>query len=240
MRRTGPGIGRRWRRIALGVLGAIVLLLVLAQIFLPGIAAQKVRDRVGRYGSVQSASVKAFPAIELLWENADSATVRAGRLRMTADQAADLLWSTRGVKDMDLDVETLTVDLSGQGPLTLHRVSLHKGAAQLKARAELSRSDLRASLPGLEIEPVASGGGQVEVQATGGLFGAKATVQAIVGPQDGKLVVQPQGFPLAGLGRLTLFADPRVLVQGVGLSVAPGAGAGSQADYQVRLQARLG
>jgi hypothetical protein len=228
----------------LGVLGAIVLLLVAAQIFLPGIAAQKVRERVARYGTVQSASVKAFPAIELLWEKADSATVRAGRLRMSATQAIDLLWSSRRVKNMDLGVETLTTSLSGLGALTLHHVSLQKRGEELHALAELSAADLRAAMPeGLEVKPLGSSGGNIEVQASGGLFGVNATVRAIVGPQEGKLVAQPQGFLFASLGRLTLFSDPRVDVQGVGLSAIPGgdetpAGTPSGA-YQVRLQARL-
>lgn len=235
MRRAVAGIGGSWWRIALGVLGVLVLLLVLAQIFLPGIAAQKVRERVARYGVVQSASVTASPAIELLWEKADSATVKAKSLRMTASQAIDLLWSNRGVHNLDLDVESFTFGLSGVGPLTLHHVSLHKRGNQLQTQAELSEADLRAAVPeGLEVTPLSSGGGQIELQASGGLFGVKASVRATLGPDQGKLVAQPQGFGFAGLGRLTLFSDPRVIVQGVGLSPIPAGG------YQVRLQARLG
>jgi hypothetical protein len=246
VRRAGAGSGRNWWLIAPGSLGAILLVvLVLAQIFLPGIAAQKVRERVGRYGTVQSASVKAFPAIELLWEKADSATVRAGRLRMSATQAIDLLWSSRRVKNMDLGVETLTTSLSGLGPLTLHHVSFQKRGDQLHVLAELSEADLRAAVPaGLEVKPLGSGGGQVELQASGGLFGIGATVPVILGPQEGKLVAQPRGLPFAGLARLTLFADPRVVVQGVALSAIPGGDetpAGTPSGgYQVRLLARLG
>ncbi len=223
------------------MLGAIVLLLVAAQVFLPGIAARVVRKRVARYGLVQSVSVKAFPAIKLLWEKADSATVSATHLRLTATQAADLLWSARNVHDMDLKVGTLTADLSGEGPLTVRHVTLHKRGAQLQAQAQLSQAALQAAAPGgIEIKPLSSGGGQVEVQASGQLFGVGASVRALVGPEEGKLVVQPQGLPFAGFARLTLFADPRVDVQGVGLSTLPAGPGVAPGEYQVRVQARLG
>ena len=74
---------RRAGRIAAWLAGAIVLVLVLAQLFLPGIAASRVRARVGKYGTVQSVSVKAWPAVKLLWGSADSVTVRAGSLSMS-------------------------------------------------------------------------------------------------------------------------------------------------------------
>jgi hypothetical protein len=224
------------------VLGAIVLLLVAAQIFLPGIAAQKARERVARYGTVRSAHVKAFPAIELLWGQADSATVKAGSLHMTTTQAADLLASTRGIKNMDLSVETLAVkDQLTVKPLVVRDVNLQKRGGQFDAQAQLRAGDLRAALDGsLEVQPVASGGGDIEVQASGGLFGVQASVRALVGPQEGKLVAQPQGFPLAGLARLTLFSDPRVFVEGVGASVAGGSLSAAAASYQVRVRARLG
>ena len=37
-----------------------------------GIAASRISSRVGRYGKVQSVSVSAWPAVELLWGHADS------------------------------------------------------------------------------------------------------------------------------------------------------------------------
>ena len=43
------------------------LVLALAQVLLPRIAASRISSRVGRYGTVQSVSVKAWPAVELLW-----------------------------------------------------------------------------------------------------------------------------------------------------------------------------
>ncbi len=65
---------------------------------------------------------------------------------------------------------------------------------------------------------LASEGGEVEVQAAGGLFGIRASIDAVAAPSDGKLVVHPVGALLSGL-QLTLFSDPHVYVQGVGASV---------------------
>src|ERR1700684_1113654 len=84
-------------RIALGVAGGVVLLLVIAQLLLPSLAAKRVRERLARYGTVKSASVSAFPAVELLWGKADSASVRAGALSMTPPQIGSLLWEGRQV-----------------------------------------------------------------------------------------------------------------------------------------------
>ena len=43
---------------------------------LPGIAAQRLRDRLSRSGRVLEVKVEAFPAIELLWHQADRVVVR--------------------------------------------------------------------------------------------------------------------------------------------------------------------
>lgn len=61
------------RRLAvLGVVALVVAVVVLgvAQLVLPGIAAQRIRSQLDRYGHVRSVSVSAFPAIELLWHRA--------------------------------------------------------------------------------------------------------------------------------------------------------------------------
>jgi hypothetical protein len=223
------GKARKLTWIASGVVVLVVAVLVLAQLVLPGVAAQKVRERVARYGTVESASVKVYPAIKLLWGRVDSAIVRAKSLRITVAQTGDLLWSTRPIDHLTLSADSLQV-----GSLKLSDVSLSKRGNALSAQASASEADLHASLPaGMDVQPVASGGGQVEVRVTGGLFGLQASVRALVSAQRGQLVVQPEGL-LGGLGRITLFADPRVLVQGVGVSREP-----NGAGFQLRIRARL-
>ena len=76
----------RARRIGAALLGAIVL----AQLFLPKIAAGRIASHLRKYGTVHNVSVSAWPALELLWRHADSVTVRAGGLRMSPNQTRKL------------------------------------------------------------------------------------------------------------------------------------------------------
>jgi hypothetical protein len=98
---------RKATRIALGTAATVVAVLGLAQLLLPGIAAQRVRDQLGHYGVVKSATVTALPAIELLWGRAQSATVSAENLDMSFSQAAELLWKARGVQRIDMTAESM-------------------------------------------------------------------------------------------------------------------------------------
>jgi hypothetical protein len=196
--------------LALWLLGAVVVVLGLAQIFLPKIAASRISSRLGKYGEVQSVHVSAFPAIELLWGDADSVTVHARTLKISPTQTGKLLHEARGLDRIDL-----TADSTSEGPLRLQLVSLRKHGAKLHAQGTVSPADIKAALPaGVSLQLVGSSGGKVEVRATGGLFGVGATVDAVAEAEGGKLVVRPRGFLLEAL-KLTLFSDPHVYVEGV-------------------------
>ncbi len=213
--------------------GAIVVVLVLAQFFLPRIAASRVRARVGKYGTVKSVSVSAWPAVELLWGKADSVDVRAGSLRMTPAQTAKLLVQARGVKRMSLTAESVT-----EGSLRLHDASFEKHGRTLKGAASTSQADVKQALgAGIEVRLLNSHDGQVEVSASGGLFGVRASVDAIARAQEGKLVVHPLGFLLEGL-KLTLIDSPRVYVEGVAASPVAGP-SGDVAGYRLSIWASL-
>jgi hypothetical protein len=217
-------------RLLLIVVAVAVLALLLAQLVLPRIAASQISSRVGRYGSVESVSVRAWPAVELLWGSADSVTVRAKRLSLSPSEAAKLLWEARGVER--LQFAALSVQL---GPLRLGDARVHKQSSSLGAEAVIGEAGVRSALPkGLAVELVKSEGGAVQVTATGGVFGIGPAVQAIAAPSEGKLVVRPLGFLLRGL-TLTLFSDPHVYVEGVGASVQPG----SPRSYRLTMSARL-
>jgi hypothetical protein len=219
-------------RIAAGLAGAIALLLVLAQLFLPGIAASRISSRVGRYGTVESVSVSAWPAIKLLWGHADSVTVRAGRLTITPKQTAKLLWEARGAAALRASAPVVQ-----EGRLRLRDASLRKQSNVITAEAQMTQADVRAALPpGMSLRLLASGGGSVKVKAGGGLFGLSASVEAVAGPSEGKLIARPLGFLLGG-ARLMLFADPHVQVEGVGANaLTAAAGAPS---YRLTMTARL-
>src|SRR6476620_398989 len=100
MRRGGDG--RSGLRMGLAIAGAALLLLALAQLLLPRLAASRISSRVGRYGEVASVSVSAWPALKLLWGSADSVRVKARHLSLSPGQAAKLLWEGRGAARMDV------------------------------------------------------------------------------------------------------------------------------------------
>jgi hypothetical protein len=214
-----------------GVLaGVLVLVLALAQLLLPRIAASVVSSRVGRYGKVESVSVHAWPAVKMVWGSVDAIRVRAKSLTLSTAQAAKLLVEAHGVARMDLSAGSVRV-----GSLQLSDATLSKRGDALTARASASDTDVKAALPaGLEMQLLRSERGEVEVLAGGGLFGVGASVNAVAQASDGKLVVHPLGFLIGGL-RLTLFADPHVYVEGVAASVQ----ARQPLSYRVSMTARL-
>jgi hypothetical protein len=211
----------------------VVLALVLAQLFLPSIAASRVRARVGKYGTVMSVTVKAWPAVELLWGKAESVNVKAGSLSLSKAQTAKLLGEAHGVTSISASVESVK-----EGPLQLYDASLQKQGDALLGSAWASQVDVMKALgEGFEVQLLHSGGGRVQVSVEGGLFGVKASVEAVAEAQEGKVVVHPLGFLLEGL-KLTMFAEPDIYVEGVGASATAGP-SGKGAGYRLSFRASL-
>ncbi|MGA9315414.1 MAG: hypothetical protein WBV77_12385 [Solirubrobacteraceae bacterium] len=215
---------QRRRVVYLGACVVVLplLLVVLAQVFLPTLAARRVRDRVARYGTVRSVSVSAFPAVKLLWGKADTVNVSAGSLSVQFSQIAALLWEAREASSMTVTAEAATLKAVPDLPdgLTVNDLRMEKHGSAIKASATLTQQQLSEALPsGFHVEPTASGGGQVEARASGGLFGVQASITTLVKPVEGRLVAEPQGFPLASLGTVTLFSDSRLKVDSVGMRV---------------------
>lgn len=198
------------RLVGLGVVALVIVVLGVGQLVLPGIAAQRLRDRLARSGRVLSVHVDAFPAVELLWHQADRVVVSLGRYRSSPQGLASLL-------NQAGEVDTLSVSASelDTGLLTLRHASLAKHGAQLTGSAQVTEADLRAALPILQsVTPVASSGGALTLQGTATLFGVTATVQATVSQQGGDLVVTPN-VPLGGLATIRVFSDPRLEIQSI-------------------------
>jgi hypothetical protein len=233
---------RRAARIALGAVGGIVAVLGLAQLLLPGLAAQRVRSQLGRYGTVRSASVSAFPAIELLWGSAQSATVSAGELSMDPAQASELLWKARGVQRIDMRAASMRV-----GSLALGDVSWRKRGSELYTQGSVTEAALRASLPGSTgFQLLGSAPGGVAMRVSGDLFGVAASVDVLLSAEEGKLVAQPQGIPFAGLVKVTLLSAPHMYVQSFDLAPSAsasadpaGTAAGGNPSYLVSIAALL-
>jgi hypothetical protein len=215
------------RLIALGVVGVVLLVLVIAQLVLPGIAADRLRDQLSRSGTVLSVSVRAFPAIELLWGQADSVVVRMGRYAAGASELGSKLGAAAGVGSLDVSTQELQ-----SGLLTLRDARLRKQGDELIGSATVMQADLRAAVPFLDnVQPVASSGGQLILRGTASLLGLQATVDAVVAARDGALVVAPN-VPFGGIATITLLNDPHVRVQSVSAVSVPG-------GFRVTAEARV-
>jgi len=180
----------------------VVVVLAGAQLVLPGLATRTVRDQLARHGEVLSVSISAFPAIELLWHRADSATVRLRTYR-SSGVLAGALGQISGVDSVDLSIGTLT-----SGALTLHDVRLTKRGSQIRASAEIRDRDLRTAVPLMRsVTPVRSAHGGVVLRGEASLFGITATVDATIQALDGRIVVVPD-VPFGALATVTVFSDP--------------------------------
>lgn len=195
----------------------VVALLVAAQLILPGIAAQRLRDRLSRSGQVLEVGVHAFPALQLLWHRADSVVIRMATYRATPSRLPDAL-----AQAGDVDTLHASARLFQDGLLTLHDARLVKHGSGLTGSATVTEDDLGTALPILtSVTPIASGDGRLVLRGSATFLGLTATVDATVSAQNGKLVVTPD-VPFGGLATITVFSDPRIRVTGVSATPVPG------------------
>ena len=210
----------RSRPLLVGVaaLAAVLGALAVAQLVLPGLAARRLRNQLARDGSVKAVTVRAFPAIKLLWGRADSVAVHFTELVATRSRTGDLLARANRTGELFVSADSLA-----DGPLRLHQVVVSKHGRQLDGQASLADADLRAALPpGFAVRPVASGGGRLLLRAQANLLGVGIAVDALLGARDGALVIEPVGVPLASLATVTVFSDPHLSVQSVAAAPRPG------------------
>ena len=206
------------RRLAvLGVVLLVIVVLGVAQLLLPGIAARRIRSQLGRYGQVQSVSVSAFPAVELLWHHADSVTIRLSSFDSDTAALAGRLDQLSDVGTLHADVARVTVGL-----LTVRVARLVKHGSSLVATARVTDADLRGVLPVLRtVTPVASSAGQLILRGTADVFGAAVSVDFSVRVSGGAIVVAPD-VPFGGAVTVTAFSDPAVRVTSVSAAAVSG------------------
>ncbi|HEU0250220.1 MAG TPA: hypothetical protein VFR48_05800 [Solirubrobacteraceae bacterium] len=227
----------RASRIALAVVLLVLLLALLAQALLPGVAATRVRTRVEQYGPVRSVHVSAFPAVELLWGHADSVSVSAGTLTATPTQIASLLREARAIGTLTVLAQRGVLRTAQlPGGLEVSDVRMQKRGSSVVASATMTQAQLQRALPsGFSVQPTASGEGQIEARASGGLFGLQASINVLVRASEGNLIAEPSGLPFGGIATVTLFSDVHLKVRSVGLRLL-----GSDSDtYLLTLQAQL-
>ncbi|HEX5193542.1 MAG TPA: hypothetical protein VFW09_12120 [Solirubrobacteraceae bacterium] len=205
------------RPAVLGVAVLVVVVLGVGQLVLPGIAAQRIRSQLDRYGHVGSVSVSAFPAIELLWHHADSVTVKLVSFRAGSGSLTDRLRQLNDVGTVHASATRATVGL-----LTVRDARLVKHGSSLVASAHVTDADLRRSLPVVRsVTPVASSRGALTLRGTADVFGQPVSVDFTARAVHGALVVSPD-VPFGSVAAVTVFSDPDVQVTGVRASPAPG------------------
>jgi hypothetical protein len=199
------------RRIAvLAVVGVVLLILVVAQIVLPGVAAQELRNNLEQSGTVLEVKVSSFPAIKLLWHRADTVVVRMGRYRAPVSRLGQTLGGAGDAASLDASAQELIL-----GPITLRNATLRKRGSDLVGSATVTEADLRSAVFFLQnVEPIASENGSLTLRGKASVLGLTATVDATVAAQDGALVVAPN-VPFGGIATLTLFNDPHIKVHSV-------------------------
>jgi hypothetical protein len=207
--------------VAATLIALLVVLVLLAQLLLPGVAATRVHTRVERYGPVHSTHVSAFPAVKLLWGDADSVSVGAGTLTVTPAQIVTLLWEARTAGTLTVLAQGAVLRVSQlPGGLELSDVRMQKRGSSVLASATMTQAQLQRAMPsGFSVQPTAGGEGQIEARASGGLFGLQASIDVLVRASEGNLIAEPRGLPFGGIATVTLFSDAHLKVQSVGLRI---------------------
>jgi hypothetical protein len=200
-------------RVVFALLGLLVAALVGVQLTLPRLAERRISHNLAATGEVRRVSVEAVPALKLLFKRADRVEIDMAEARAGTGRLAQLLRQTRGAREVDAHVDLVRV-----GPLQLRGVVLRKEHDHLSGEASVSNADLAAALPRqLALRPVDDPAGELVLEASAGVFTARARLSA----RDGALVIAPEGL-LGGLGSLTIFRDSRVQVTDVGSKVGNG------------------
>jgi hypothetical protein len=189
--RTLPG------RIAALLAAAIVLLLVLCQLFLPGIGEDAIEDRLTENGGVADVSLSAVPAARLLWGDGDRLEISATGLDLdVADDPVVL-------DDLDRFGEVSVVLSDSQaGPFRVESFVLSReggGEYSLESRSTTSAAELArfgaesADLPGSSIV-----GTILELTGVGGQD-IPIDLDMKLASEDGRIRVTEGGGEIAGV-----------------------------------------
>ncbi|MDX6652712.1 MAG: hypothetical protein QOJ38_1493 [Solirubrobacterales bacterium] len=131
-------------RLALGVIAALVLATVIAQLLLPGYAADRIESRLTGHGGQAHASVHAFPALRLLFGHGDRIEIDASGVDLGLQAARD-----RPFSRLDgFEHVAISVRGSRAGPLSVSRMELARDGSspyRFVWRGSVSLADLAGS-----------------------------------------------------------------------------------------------
>jgi len=194
--------------VTLGCLFALLLVIAaVAQLILPGIAADRIADSLETHATGVRVSVSATPALELLFGRADHVSVHIDNLSPSAHHKGigQLLNEISGTDQLDAVVQHALV-----GVLELQNIDLTKRGQQLVGHATVTQAAIENALPvALHIDATNPDVHTLLLRASTTIFGHTIAGTAAVKIEAGKLVIAPDNPLLAPL-RLTLFSDSQL------------------------------
>lgn len=205
----------RVRRPPLALAAAAVLvvvgLLLIAEATLPAIATDRLRSSLERNGEGVNVSIKASPALELLFDHADAVTVRVRQLRPAHGHGVgNLLARTNETDRLDAKVERLYT-----GALELDQVELRKRGRSLFAQASVSDRSIERALPAqIHLSATEAGSQTLVIDATANVLGHTIRTKLRAQARNGKLEIAPDS-PVGELLHITVFGDSRVYVDSI-------------------------
>ncbi|MBO0768852.1 MAG: hypothetical protein J2O48_09240 [Solirubrobacterales bacterium] len=188
-----------------------MLVFVIGQLVLPGIATTVARHRLSGYGHVQRLSLSAFPAIELLFGKADKVSFAMSDYHVDPAKVSKAVSLASQADQVDANIASLS-----SGLLKMHNVVLHKRGSQLTASGQVNSSDLRSALPLLDsVTPVGAGENGLALSAVGTVpFLGQVRAEADVVATNGSVSVRAAGA-LGSVLHATVFQNPKLYVQSV-------------------------
>ena len=201
-------------RIAAIAGAAVVVLLVVSQLFLPGIGEGVIEDRLTENGGAAEASLSAAPAARLLWGAGDRIAIDATGLDLEVTTTRDPVV----FDDLDrFDEVEIVIRDSSMGPVQMGNFVLTRNGDEpysLEATGDTSASDLAEfgaetfDLPGADILGgilnVATGGTEVDVD-----------LDMTIESDDGRVHVIDGGGEIAGIptGPFAAFITSAVTIE---------------------------
>ena len=201
-------------RIALIVAAALVLFLVAAQLFLPGIGEGAIEDRLTEHGGVAEVSLSAVPAARLLWGDGDELSIDASGLDLELTDDVEVFENIDPFGDVEIAITDSTagpvkldsffLTRSGDGPYEL-RSSGTGSAAELASYGVESADLPGAGLVGALLELTGVGGADLPVELD----------LSFVSDPDGRVRVIDGGGTVAGVptGPLAELITAAIVVQ---------------------------
>ncbi len=195
------------------------------QLVLPPLAEHIVRGRLDPHGHVESVKVSAFPAVKLLFGDADSVDVKMSSYTASQSQVGTNLDQAAGVSTLRVSIGEVN-----SGLVKVDAVTLTKHDHQLTGSALITQANLRASVPLLQsVTPIAAANGGVTLEGTADVpVVGQISADANLAASAGKVVVSGTGL-IGSFLHLTVWSDSQVYVESI---------SGRATSTGVRLSAR--